>query len=94
MYVYILSSHDEYGAEDLVATLDRSKLEGLVKENWPHQSEWEDWARKQREEWLNDGINGLRKHLAKSDEELSSSQSGWNCHEGWGGMQLHVAKLR
>lgn len=34
-YIYILWDHDEYGPCELVATLDRSKVAGLVSNLYP-----------------------------------------------------------
>jgi len=85
-YVYILSDHDEYGAENLVATLDRSLLMGMVEKNWP----------KYKPVWIEEAKAGLARHLEElSDEELceKTRKNGLDCHRGWGGMQLHVVKL-
>jgi hypothetical protein len=46
-----------------------------------------------RHEWIAAAISGLKGHLKSSDEELAAKESGHNCHDGWGGMQLHVVKL-
>jgi hypothetical protein len=84
-YVYILSDYEEHGAEHVVATLDRSKLMDLVDINWPEVDEWNTKAKA-----------GLAANLDLGDEILADRPDGdgWNCHKGWGGMQLHVVVLR
>jgi hypothetical protein len=88
-YVYILSDYEEHGAENVCATLDRGRLHQLVDKNWPppHNST-------ASKEWTAEAHAGLEEHLKKSDDVLSSKTSGWNCHSGWGGMQLHVVELK
>ena len=99
MYVYILSDYDEHGAENVVASLDRARLFDLVNENWPTPPAGKDEtaagaiAREvYHAEWIEEGLAGLRRRLEKSDEELATGRPH-NCHNGWGGMQLHVVKL-
>lgn len=92
MYVYILSDYGEYGAENVTATLDRSKLMALIPENWPHDDKY--FQAQYRDEWISAARLGLAKHLTNTDEELSAKQTGWECHSGWGGVQLHVVKLK
>ncbi len=88
-YIYILSDYEEHGAENVTATLDRSRLLGMVEENWPFRK----GSREQHDDWIMRAKAGLEKHLQKTDKELVSTRDGWNCHDGWGGMQLHVVKL-
>jgi hypothetical protein len=82
-YVYVLSDYEEHGAENVCATLDRSILHRLLDRNWPGSPEWAVEAHA-----------GLEEHLKKADDVLSARTSGWNCHSGWGGMQLHVVELK
>jgi len=82
-FIYILSDYDEYGAQNVVATLDRAHLPALVEENWAEATAaWRDKAKA--------SVAAL---LAKPDEELSSPD-GHKCHDGWGGVMLHVVPLR
>ncbi len=91
-YVYILSDYEEYGATNVVATLERDLLDRLIDENWPdgprptfgdqeHLAKWRDRARSK-----------LRLLLEQSDAQLAQPD-GHDLHNGWGGMQLHVVKL-
>lgn len=104
-YIYILSTHDEYGAEDVIATLDRSKIVSLI-EAW-NSSSWDpnksltggSLTEEQRAEslvrsqkWKNMAIEAVKILLEKPDEELGNGQAN-NLHRGWGGMQLHVTKV-
>ena len=82
-YVYILSDYGEHGAEHVTATLDRAKLMDMIDANWPSES---------GDPWNEDAKAGLSEHLKKSDEELAA-KGGLNCHQGWGGMQIHVVRL-
>jgi hypothetical protein len=96
--VYILSTYGEYGAEDVCATLDRSKLEQMVSENWPTDPMPRAWTseekwREHMAEWRTTALAGLRTLLQKTDEELASQRDGWNCQDAWGGMMLHVVRL-
>jgi hypothetical protein len=84
-YVYILSDYSEYGADHVVATLDRTTLMDLVDVNWPEVDEWNTKAKA-----------GLAAVLEQDDVTLANriDGDGWDCHQGWGGMQLHVVALR
>lgn len=92
-FVYLLSDHDEYGSQHVVATLDRSKLEGLIDENWPNKPTESEVMHSRWEAWRAEAKAGLAEHLARSDEELATGMP-LNLHSGWGGAQLHVVKLR
>lgn len=78
-YVYILSHYHEYGAENVVATLDRLKLADLLKANWSEATQTED-------------MSGLENLLLRPDEELAR-EDGNDLSSGWGGIQLHVVLL-
>lgn len=87
MYVYILSNHGEGGAEEVHATLGRAGLSHMLERLLPGYRE--------------DNQSEARKELAllldKSDEELSDSdrcRHGRELMTGWGGIQLHVVKLK
>lgn len=90
--VYILSTYEENGAEDVTATLDRSCLLDMIDQNWFYEEIKGSYEkRKQRhEEWITEAKDNLKILLRKSDEELVGV---WDCHDGWGGMQLHVVRL-
>ena len=93
IYVYILSDYGEYGAENLTATLDRSRVFSLIKENWgPNGSD--EYHRQVEPEWVERAEKKLVEILEMPDEELSKRDDGWELHEGWGGIQLHVAVLK
>lgn len=83
-HVFILSTYGEHGAENVVATLDRSKLEGLLVAlcdeiyGTTHTG----------------AVDGLRSALALTDEVLAEDRGGQNLTEGWGGIQFHVIDLK
>lgn len=100
-YVYILSCYDEHGAEDATATLDRSRLPDMLKENWPEPTEvdWSSpkphWRQEYHKKWIEDALQALTELLKITDEELAVDRTcGHNLHTGWGGIQLHVLQLR
>lgn len=80
-YVYLLGDYDEYGGENMVATLDRMKIHDLLKTF--------DYVDKHPT--VHDK---LLECLARSDEDLAKSQSGINLMDGWGGVQLYVVRLQ
>lgn len=89
-YVYILSDYDEYGAENVTATLDRARLHDLIAENWPVAMPEFDACR--QAEWVAEAQARLAVVLLNSDEDLAV-RDGTNLHDGWGGAQLHVVRL-
>ena len=100
--IYILSDYDEHGAENLIATLDRDKVMAMVDANWPNfvpdaKPHGDGYVQHQTfvryRKWIADAKAGLAKLLEKPDSELLQRQSGWNCTDDWGGMQLHVTEV-
>ena len=77
MKVYILSTYDEYGAEDVRATLDKSKVEALLQSH-PRLSALTDYP-----------IKKLRALL----EVDCCDVKGTDITEGWGGFKLHIVEL-
>ena len=86
-YVYLLSDYGEYGAENVVATLDRDSLPGLASRLFGDRL---------------DAMLELGVLLTKGDEELASLTDHNECRvverghglgEGWGGPMLHVVPL-
>lgn len=90
-YVYILSHYHEYGAQNVVATLDRTTLIGLMKKNWPEIVKWDGSERSYGAAHDSD-VAGLEKLLERPDEDLARDDGNDLC-KGWGGIQLHVVKL-
>lgn len=85
-YVYILSTYGEYGAEGVVATLDRNALLPLLRKQFgAHFVEIE------RE------CGVLEKLLLLHDDaylaEKTDHTQQIDLSKGWGGVQLHVVKL-
>lgn len=82
-YVYILSDYEEDGAENVCATLDRSKVIAMFEKYFPgdHVA---------RTDQTRPGLESL---LLKTDSELSSRYYGWDCTPHWGGVQLHVVEM-
>jgi hypothetical protein len=100
-YVYMLSDYDEHGSENCAATLDRNRLLSMIDENWPkidfnsrpaYASNPQFYADRQLQ-WMEQAKASLTKLLDQTDEDLAQG-SGHNLHDGWGGAQLHVIKLR
>jgi hypothetical protein len=77
-FVYILSTYQENGAENVIATLDRTKLHGLLTSYFkPLAHEHE----------------RLAELMAGNDDELSKTD-GHYLSNGWGGIELHVVELK
>lgn len=93
MLVWILSDHDEYGAENVCATIDKFKLAGLIDTNWPDKPNETLQQRQHAAEWRNRARMKLLELLTHPEEELLLDHKH-ELHEGWGGMQLHVVELR
>ena len=90
--VYMLNTYDEYGPEEIMATLDAAKLEPHIRTAWtatsdkaePYKSN--EIAHKQK--WIDDAIIKLRKLLE------TGKPDSYNLHDGWGGLQLHIIELQ
>lgn len=76
-YVYMLSTYGEYGSEDCVCTLDRSRIKDMLAAKFP---EW----KLQPDENLS-----LEKIVSMNDDDLAK-KCGHDITCGWGGIQLHV----
>lgn len=100
-YVYLLSDYAEDGAENVVATLDRDKLLELLESNWSwerfkeraHRDVEIESIKNEYSKWLFSGKLSLGQLLEKVDSDLCEQREGWNLHDGWGGVQLHVVRL-
>ena len=98
-YVYLLSTYDEYGAENVIATLDRDKLPELLKRI---TAMWPDPEKTYEVNLRGDGDRGrgLKAILTDTDEKLAEitghkdvGPDGHNLTFGWGGVQLHVVPI-
>ena len=86
MRVYILSVYEEHGAEEVVATLDKSHVEimmdkyfstcGLDETDGPKLGEFRATPRETLRRVLKEDTTGK-----------------FNLQDGWGGIQLHVVEL-
>lgn len=85
-FVYILSTYGEYGAEAVVATLDRSRVAGIVR-NWVTVTPYPE----KLVLWRAEAVERVNQALAETDEDLAR-RNPINLHDG-GGMQLHVTRL-
>ena len=82
--VYILSVYEEHGAEEVVATLDKSHVEVMMDKYFPiygidESSRHMEGRATPRE--------ALRRVLRKD------TIGKFNLQSGWGGIQLHVVEL-
>jgi hypothetical protein len=105
-YVYILSDYEEDGAENVAATLNRNRLHKLVEENWPTPMEigaYLDndmntpkpyWRQEAHRDQMIKAHSELDELLKKTDEELVANDGKFSLGDGWGGIQLHVVKLK
>lgn len=81
-FVYLLSSYGEYGAENMVATLDKTKVLAMLEAKFPATANPD----------LADDQAKIVELLSRPDEELEA-KDGYNLTEDWGGIQLHVVRL-
>jgi len=88
-YVYLLSDYHEYGAENVTATLDRGRLIELIDENWPLT----ELPEARSVAWRAEAKTKLAELLIETDAGLASRGSH-NLQAGWGGIQLHVVRLK
>lgn len=83
-YVYLLWEHDEHGPENLVATLDRSKLVNLLDTfKWANHTATQTLVH-----------TDLEVLLLRTDEDLSSNNGIHEIESGWGGIHLQVTVLQ
>ena len=86
MKVYLLSDHGEDGSEDVVATLDKSKVEGLAEKYFGRygmdKPQYASGHPTMREALL--GLLSL---------DLQTKENGTSLCYGWGGPQLHIIEL-
>lgn len=102
-YVYLLSWHDEYGAETVHATLNRDALLGLLREAYPYPGRPSRNGEARYLETLRQAESKLAELLQETDEKLAdpgttreNEPAGAMPHNlciGWGGPQLHVVRL-
>lgn len=83
-YVYLLTSYDEHGAENVHATLNRDAVVAL------HDAAFKSIFRS--DDFVHHAAR-LKEFLSKPDEILSTNRNGWNCSVGWGGLMFYVIAL-
>ena len=79
-YVYLIADHDEYGSENMRATLDRSLVPKLFEDGWrPQEPEQlakllgktdEELARRRAGHDLSDGWGGPQLFVVRLDESV------------------------
>ena len=89
MKVYLLSTYEEYGAENVQATLDPAKLPAMIA------AHYDDWALAVPHlvELRDEAIAALAKLVHEGLPDTAATD-GIALHEGWGGMQLHIVELQ
>jgi hypothetical protein len=92
-FVYLLSTYNEHGSEDVRATLDKTKVRSLFLKHYAlsvrtdHTPEVKEHFSRQNKE----ALNKLEKIL--SNENMEASPDPINLYNGWGGPQLHIVEL-
>jgi hypothetical protein len=77
-FVYLLSTYDEHGSEEVQATLDRSTVRAMLRVGFPYTGEHESAS--------------LAEAMSEQDSALAE-RSPVNLSDGWGGIQLHVVRI-
>lgn len=80
MKVYILSTYEEHGAQDVKATLDRTKVPEILQ-SWSCADGWADTVAR--------AAAPLAELLA-ADELVDGAPLG----TGWGGFKLYIVELK
>jgi hypothetical protein len=86
-YVYLLSDYNEYGSENVEATLDRSKLQDMLAsrislDGYKPDTNYHDTPASR--------LAGL---LESQEENIITRANPHSLMDGWGGIQLHIVKL-
>jgi hypothetical protein len=76
--VYILSNYEEYGAENVHATLDKARLFNLLERHYGP---------------VTDGDRARLVDFVARDELTPLDEGGDEVVEGWGNVQLHIVEL-
>ena len=84
MLVYILSTYDAHGSENVKATLDKTKLIGMLLSYYPNASPPIDVSHE---------VNMITNWLSSGGTDNEMSESGLHLSRGWGGFLLHTVKL-
>jgi hypothetical protein len=96
-YVYILSTYEDYGAEDVSVTLSRDRLPEMLKKYQMDitKEPCSNWTKDNQDRYATQmatECQTLGALLKRRDTELAA-QDGHNLSHGWGGVQLHVVPL-
>lgn len=84
MKVYILSTYDEHGAENVRATIDKNEVADIAAKMYLEL--WKCNAGRDRSE-------EFTKLSELLDADVLSGKNGTDLADGWGGMQLHIVEL-
>jgi len=84
MKVYILGDYGEYGAENVVATLEKSEVMALAEENYGGFMDRPQYA---------SGHPTMRETLTDLLGEDKAVREGTDLCFGWGGPQLYIIEL-
>ena len=91
-YVYILSTYEEHGAENVHATLDLSRVIKII-EDWPRKPGSSPLSETWHKDWIAEAVASAGMLLLHTNEFLAEEEDGHELHCGWGGIMLHVVKL-
>ena len=81
--VYILSTYQEHGAEQVKATLDPSKLPDMIRTFKNEHGPWKG------EPWPVEEVE-----LKRLADAIAKDEPGeYGLSDGWGGYQLHIVEL-
>jgi arginine deiminase len=89
-YAYIISDHEEHGADNVHVTTDRAVALEIIRTFCvsPGEVVPDHYAAK-----LKQAEQEAIKLFQRSDEELAA-QDGYNLGRGWGCIQLHICPIR
>ena len=87
--VYLLSDYGEHGSENVIATLDRTKVPDLLQVFFGHHHL--DYVGPHGDGRLHPTAHEKLAELLAAD---IPSKYGTNLSFGWGGVQLHIIELK
>ena len=91
-YVYIFSNHEEDGADEVQATIDRDRVAEIFAARLERFPGYDDYSKQEAKTELNELLKLPDAELAKPHDGEQGS-SGHRLMSGWGGEQLHVVEL-
>lgn len=92
MKVYLIAHHDEHGADDMVGTLEKDKVETIFEKYLIDQR----YSGKETDtqKWKDYYAEEIRYSRARLKDLITTDVTGkYDLMNGWGGPQLYIIEL-